>query len=221
MWTANVHRARPATAWPALACVALACAALLVTACSSSASSAGSSAPTAASTPVTSGTQAPPATQSAPATPAVPATGVAAPSPGNGAQTAADTFLAEGQDVNGTALHEPACGNSGCPLSGDSTTILYQMNWTTWSATEAVGTGTYKVDACNPSCAAGPVYPVSAVVTFSQPVKVCSASGTRWFWSRASFRFPNGLPKALQGQNAPQNPWTFTTLVTAAQQSCG
>jgi hypothetical protein len=136
-------------------------------------------------------------------------------------QTAADTFLAEGQDVTGTAWHEPACGTSGCPLSGDSTTILYQMNWTMWSDTEAVGTGTYKVDACNPSCAAGPVYPVPAVVTFSQPVKACSASGARWFWSRASFRFPDGLPKALQGQNAPQNPWTFTTLVAAAQQSCG
>jgi hypothetical protein len=220
MWTTNVHRARPATPWPALACAALACAALLVTACSSSASSAGSSASTAGSTPVTSATQVPPATPAAPATPAVPAASGAAPSPGNGSQTAADTFLAAGQDVNGTALHEPACGNSGCPLSGDSTTILYQMNWTTWSATEAVGTGTYKVDACNPSCAAGPVYPVSAVVTFSQPVKVCSASGTRWFWSRASFRFPDGLPKALQGQDTPQNPWTFTTLVTAAQQSC-
>ena len=86
---------------------------------------------------------------------------------------------------------------------------------------EAVGTGTYQVDACHLSCAAGPVYPVAAVVTFSQPVKACSASGTRWFWSRASFRFPNGLPKALQGQNAPQNPWTFTTLVAAARQSCG
>jgi len=192
MWTTNVHRARPAAAWPALACTALACTAL---ACAVLLVTACSS--------------------------SARATGAAAPSSGSGSQTAADTFLAQGQDVNGTALHEPACGNSGCPLSGDSTTILYQMNWTTWSATEAVGTGTYQVDACNPSCAAGPVYPVAAVVTFSQPVKVCSASGTRWFWSRASFRFPNGLPKALQGQNAPQNPWTFTTLVTAARQSCG
>jgi hypothetical protein len=136
-------------------------------------------------------------------------------------QTAADTFIAEGQDINGTALHEPACGNSGCPLSGDSTTILYQMKWTTWSATDAVGTGTYKVDACNPNCASGPVYPVATVVTFSQPVKVCSSSGTRWFWSRASFSFPEGLPAALQGQSAPQNPWTFTSLIAAAQQSCG
>ena len=134
---------------------------------------------------------------------------------------AAGTFLAEGQDVNGTALYEPACAGSGCPLSGDGTTILYRMRWTTWSATEAVGTGTYKVDACQPSCAAGPVYPVPAVITFSQPVKVCSSPGTRWFWSHASFRFPNGLPKALQGQNGPRDPWTFTALIAAAQQSCG
>jgi len=133
---------------------------------------------------------------------------------------AAGTFLAEGQDVNGTALYEPACAGSGCPLSGDGTTILYRMRWTTWSATEAVGTGTYKVDACQPSCAAGPVYPVPAMMTFSQPVKVCSSSGTRWFSSHVSFSFPDGLPKALQGQNAPQNPWTFTALMAAARQSC-
>jgi hypothetical protein len=65
------------------------------------------------------------------------------------------------------------------------------------------------------------VYPVATVVTFSQPVKVCSSSGTRWFWAHASFTFPNGLPKALQGASAPKNPWTFSTVVTAAQQSCG
>jgi hypothetical protein len=219
MWTTNSHRARPAAAWAGLAC-----AALLVTACSSTASSAASSASATASTPGTPATPAAPATSVS--TPAAPATSAAGSSPGiasasvAASQTAADTFIAEGQDINGTALYKPVCGNSGCPLSGDSTTILYQMTWTRWSATEAVGTGTYKVDACNPNCAAGPVYPVPAVVTFSQPVKVCSPSGTRWFWSHASFSFPDGLPKALQGQNAPQNPWTFTTLIAAAQQSC-
>jgi hypothetical protein len=50
------------------------------------------------------------------------------------------------------------------------------------------------------------VYPVAAVVTLSQPVKVCSPSVTRWVWSHASFAFPDGLPKALQGQNAPRTP---------------
>ena len=136
------------------------------------------------------------------------------------APTGAGTFLAAAQSLNGTLLHEPACGGSSCALSGDSTAFLFQMKWTTWSGSEAVGTGTYKLDDCNPNCAAGHVYSLPAVVTLSQPVKVCSASGTRWVWTHASFTFPKGLPKALQGQNAPQNPWTFSGLVTAAQQTC-
>jgi hypothetical protein len=138
----------------------------------------------------------------------------------SGAQTASKTFLAPGQELNATPLHEPACAGYGCALSGDGTAILYKITWTTWSATEAVGTGTYRLDGCNPSCAAGPIYPVATVVTLSQPVKVCTSSGTHWVFSRASFTFPHGLPKPLQGQNAPTNPWTFTPLITAAQQSC-
>jgi hypothetical protein len=94
------------------------------------------------------------------------------------------------------------------------------MMWSAWSATEAVGTGTYKLDDCNPDCAAGVVSDVATVVTLSQPVKVCSSSGTRWFWSRASFTFPDGLPKSLRGDAAPQNPWTFSSVVAAATQSC-
>ncbi|HEY6296009.1 MAG TPA: hypothetical protein VIX15_10135 [Streptosporangiaceae bacterium] len=176
---------------------AIACLSLLATACGSSGSPAAS---------------APGSTSAAP----TPASSSAAA----GTQTAANTFLAPGQDINATPLHAPACTGYGCSLSGDSTAILYQITWTTWSATKAVGTGTYKLDACNPSCAAGPVDPVPTVVTFSQPVKVCSATGTHWVWSRASFTFPHGLPQAFQGQNAPINPWTFTPLITAAQQSC-
>jgi hypothetical protein len=133
--------------------------------------------------------------------------------------TGASTFLAPGQDIDGTALYRPAC-NSGCPLSGDSTAILDRMSWRTWSATEAVGTGIYKLDACNPNCAAGSVYSVATVVTLSDPVKVCSSSGTRWFWTRASFQFPAGLPKALHGGSAPNNPWVFSAVAAAAQQGC-
>jgi len=133
--------------------------------------------------------------------------------------TGTSTFLAQGQDINSTALHEPGC-LSGCPISGDSTAILSAMKWSVWSATEAVGTGTYKLDDCNPNCAAGVVSDVATVVTLSQPVKACSPAGTRWFWSKASFAFPNGLPKSLQGAAAPQNPWVFSTVVTAASQTC-
>jgi hypothetical protein len=210
----NGSRPRQVAAWASLACLAL-----LLTACSGptphGASAAATNSPGTASTAAAPATSA--ASTSAPATsPGTPATTAG----DSAAATGADTFLATGQDINGTLLHEPACGGFGCALSGDSTTFLANMTWTTWSGTEAVGTGTYKINDCNPNCAAGHVYSVATMVTLSQPVKVCSSSGTHWVWSHASFSFPDGLPTALQGQNAPQNPWTFSALVTAAQQSC-
>jgi hypothetical protein len=128
-------------------------------------------------------------------------------------------YLAGGQDIRGRLRYRPAC-RSGCPLSGDSTAILDTMMWPTWSAAKAVGTGTYELDGCNPDCAAGPVYKVPAVVTLSKPVKVCSSSGIRWVWSRASFRFPHGLPRALRGSSAPLNPWVFSSVSSAARHSC-
>lgn len=212
MGITNAPRPRHVAAWASLAGIAV-----LLTACDSSASSAASSA---SSTPATVST---PGTPSTTATPAGSAGSPSAPasSPGvAGSSSGADVFLAAAQDINGTLLHEPACGGFGCALSGDSTAFLASMTWNTWSGAEAVGTGTYKVNDCNPNCAAGHVYPVATVVTLSQPVKVCSPAGTRRVWSHASFTFPRGLPAALRGQNAPQNPWTFSSLITAAQQSC-
>jgi hypothetical protein len=206
MLITNARRARQVAAWASIAC-----AALLVTACNAEAR------PPAVVTPSAPATQAssPAPAGSSPATP-VPAT-----TPSTAVrQTAASTFLAQGQDINGSLLFMPACNGFGCALSGDSTSFLAKMTWSTWSATEAVGTGTYKVDGCDPDCAAGPIYPVAAVVTLSNPVKVCSASGARWVWTRASFRYPDGLPKALQGSNSPKNPWVFSTVAAAAQQSC-
>ena len=196
-------RPRQIASWAFLACIAV-----LLTACNSSASSAASSP---AGTPGT----------SAPVTgPTVPP-GTPASSPGLAVSpTGASTFLAPAQSLNGTLLHEPACGGSGCALSGDSTAFLSQMKWTTWSGSEAVGTGTYKLDDCNPNCAAGQVYSLATVVTLSQPVKVCSSSGSRWVWTHAFFIFPQGLPQPLTGSNPPQNPWTFSALATAAQQTC-
>ena len=216
----NALRPRQVASWASLACVAV-----LLTACTSSTSSAASSP---AGTVGTTGTVSTPST-SGPLTgptspPSVPATSgpVTGPTtlPSSLAPTGAATFLAAEQSLNGTLLHEPACGGYGCALSGDSTAFLFRMTWTTWSGTEAVGTGTYKLDDCNPDCAGGHVYSVATVVTLSQPVKVCASSGTRWVWSHASFTFPQGLPRALQGPNAPQNPWTFSGLITAAQQTC-
>ncbi len=216
----RARRPRQVASWASLACVAV-----LLTACNSSTSSAASSTSSAASSAT--GTTGPVSTSgtsitasAAPASPtAAASTPTASPSVA-AAPTGASTFLASEQDLNGTLLHEPACDGFGCALSGDSTAFLFHMTWSTWSGSEAVGTGTYKLDDCNPDCAGGHVYSVATVVTLSQPVKVCSSSGTRWIWTHASFTFPQGLPKALRGQNAPQNPWTFSGLITAAQQTC-
>jgi len=194
MLTTNARRARRVAGWAGVVC-----AALMATACNSNGSVAVS-----ASSPATSASHGP-----TPPPSTAPATGA----------TASSTFLAQGQDINGTVLHLPPCP-SGCALSGDSTAFLDKMTWSSWSATEAVGTGTYELDGCDPNCAAGPIYHVPAVVTLSNPVKACSSSGPRWFWTRATFRFPNGLPQALQGDSAPQNPWVFSPVITAAQQSC-
>jgi hypothetical protein len=208
-------RPRQIASWASLACVAL-----LLTACNSSTSSAASSP---AGTPSTSapitGPTAPPSSSSTSA----PITGPTAPpsSPSvAAAPTGAGTFLAAAQSLNGGLLHKPACDGFGCALSGDSTAFLYHMTWPTWSGSVAVGTGTYKLDDCNPNCAGGHVYSVATMVTLSQPVKVCSSSGTRWVWTHAFFIFPQGLPEALRGPNALQNPWTFSGLITAAQQTC-
>jgi hypothetical protein len=210
MLTTYARRARQAGGWAALAC-----AALLVTACSSSSSSAAAASSPASALATSSGST----SSAGSASPGGPASVPASPSASPSVITSATTYLAQAQDINGTVLYRPAC-NSGCPLSGDSTAILDKMTWSTWSATEAVGAGIYKLDGCHPSCAAGPIYSVAAVVTLSNPVKVCSSSETRWFWTRASFKFPSGLPKALQGGSAPENPWVFSSVASAAQQSC-
>jgi len=129
----------------------------------------------------------------------------------------ADVYLAESQDVRGTTAHAPGC-QAGCPLSGDGTTVLWDMTWPTWTGSEAVGTGTEKIDGCDPDCAAGPEYTVKVTVTFSQPARDCALG--EWFWTYATFTWPDGLPPALTGDSAPTNPWDFTQVKAEATQSC-
>jgi len=130
-------------------------------------------------------------------------------------------YLAQGQDIHGKLLFMPACNGFGCALSGDSTTFLSKMTWKSWSETQAVGVGTEKLDGCSPNCAAGHIYSVATVVTLSNPVKACFGSDApHRVWTKVSFKFPHGLPKALRGDSAPQNPWVFSSVITAAKQSC-
>ena len=146
----------------------------------------------------------------APAAPSVTSTAGSVPS-------GADVYLAESQDVRGTTAHAPGC-QAGCPLSGDGTTVLWDMTWPTWTGSQAVGTGTEKIDGCDPNCAAGPEYAVAVTVTFGQPARDCALG--EWFWTYATFTWPDGLPPALTGDSAPTNPWDFTQVKAEATQSC-
>jgi hypothetical protein len=165
----------------------------------------------AASEPITTATAVASASPAqAPATPSVTSTAGSVPS-------GAGVYLAESQDVRGTTAHAPGC-QAGCPLSGDGTTVLWDMTWPTWTGSQAVGTGTEKIDGCDPNCAAGPEYAVAVTVTFSQPARDCALG--EWFWTYATFTWPDGLPSALTGAGAPANPWDFTQVKAEATQSC-
>ena len=72
-----------------------------------------------------------------------------------------------------------------------------------------------------PISAAGRQYKVAVTVTLRDPEPDCTPQGsTLRVWTSASFSWPNGLPKALRGQGAPYNPWTFTALRDQLAISC-
>lgn len=197
---------RRATATAALTCIAA-----LITACGSS--------PGPSAAPTKTVTSAAPAPTGA----TTPAAASSSGPPSDTVQpTGADTFIAQGSQISGAPLYKPACP-SGCPLSGDSTVYLDNMSWSTWTGTEAVGSGIEDLNDCIPNCATGSRHLVPVVVTFSRPVRDCIAqSGTiRWFWSQASFSYPQGLPIILQGNNAVSKLLVFTLLAAEAKQSCG
>ena len=221
---------------PALFVPALPLALVLLAGCSSSSSSAGGTVVTApaahnsqaatvaASQPASAG----PVESTAPSSPATaasaPATAATTPAtaPAAGGSTASaqpQVFLAEGGDVNGTSVYRPACG-SGCGLSGDGTTALWNMTWTSWTSTQAVGAGTEKIDDCNPNCAAGTLHAVAVRVTLSKPVMVCASGKGTWYWTRVAFTWPDGLPAAFSGDNAPTNPFDYDGITAQRAASC-
>lgn len=142
-----------------------------------------------------------------------------APSGPASASAARVVYLAEGGTVGGTIVHASAC-QRGCQLSGDSTTSLWDMTWTTWNSTAATGSGTEKLDDCAPDCAAGTLHAVPVRVTLSRPAMVCVSGTGRWFWTRVSFTWPAGLPAAFSGGNAPLNPFDYPGITAQAAESC-
>ena len=154
------------------------------------------------------------------AAPAAAASSAARAVPAPSAAPGPVVYLAEGGSVGGTVVHAPACA-AGCQLSGDGTTSLWHMTWTTWNSAVAVGAGTEKLDDCTPDCAAGTLHAVPVRVTLSRPAMVCVSGAGRWFWSRVSFTWPSGLPAAFSGGNAPRNPFDYPGITARAAKSCG
>jgi hypothetical protein len=159
---------------------------------------------------------APSASAPASAQAAPPSTAAAASATSAPAQV---VYLAEGGSVGGTSVHAPACG-TGCPLSGDGTTSLWDMTWPKWNSAVAVGQGTEKLDDCTPNCAAGTLHAVRVTVTLSRPVMVCVAGTGKWLWTRVSFTWPGGLPAAFSGGNAPLNPFDYPGITAQSAKSC-
>ena len=188
-----------------------------------SSSSAASSAATpaaassAATTPAASQSASAGSAQSS-APPSAPA-GAGSTSPGQSGQSGPEVFLAEGGDVRGTSVYRPACG-SGCALSGDGTTALWNMTWTSWDSTQADGSGTEKIDDCNPNCAAGTLHSVAVRVALSKPVMVCASGKGAWYWTRVIFTWPNRLPAVFSGGNAPSNPFDYQGITSQQATSC-
>ena len=191
---------------------------------SSSASSPASAAATTAAAAASSAASTPAASQPAstgPVQSSAPA-GAGRTSPGQSGQSGQsgqEVFLAEGGDVRGTTVYRPAC-DAGCPLSGDGTTALWNMTWTAWDSTQADGAGTEKIDDCNPNCAAGTLHAVAVRVALSKPVMVCASAKGTWYWTRVIFTWPNGLPTAFSGGNAPSNPFDYQAIAAQQATSC-
>jgi hypothetical protein len=144
---------------------------------------------------------------------------VSGSSAGAGAPSGQVVYLAESGSVGGTVWHAPAC-KTGCLLSGDDTAALWDMTWSTWDSTMAVGAGTEKLDDCTPNCAAGKLHAVPVVVVLSKPVMACVSGKGTWFWTRASFTWPAGLPAFFTGDNAPANPWDFPDIAARSVTAC-
>ena len=177
-----------------------------------------STAPSASPSAPASAQAAPPSTSAAVSATSSPAQAAPPSTAAAGSATSAQArvvYLAEGGSVGGTSVHAPACG-TGCPLSGDGTTSLWDMTWPTWNSAVAVGQGTEKLDDCTPNCAAGTLHAVRVAVTLSRPVMVCVSGKARWFWTRVSFTWPAGLPAVFSGGNAPSNPFDYAGITAQA-----
>jgi hypothetical protein len=119
--------------------------------------------------------------------------------------TATQGFLA------GFRLYEPPCESAeDCPLAlvPSSTTAapglmaLTSMHWSSWTFSEAIGTGTFVLGATNTS------YSIPVQVTLSQPVQACG----HYYWSRVELASPGGNAPPSGYQDLFSTPLTIGNI---------
>jgi hypothetical protein len=107
----------------------------------------------------------------------------------------------------------PTAGCDAGVICGSATMsyALLHMTWSTWSDTEAVGTGTAEVSALGRS------YSLPVRITFSQPVKDCSY----YYWTEVSFNYPSGIPATVLNNigGGVDGPYMFNGVINDAAQN--
>jgi hypothetical protein len=86
-----------------------------------------------------------------------------------------------------------ACGDAG--LAGT------KLEWDSWGAGSAVGSGTGRVELCEPNCAAGKVARAPMRIVLSKP-KVCPQDGKRHF-TRARYTWTETVPTGPKADAIP------------------
>ena len=79
----------------------------------------------------------------------------------------------------------------------DAGELIQNIRWKSWKAKRAVGTGTYRINDCDPTCAAGEFESYRVRVVLRNPK---NQSGKR-VYSRAVLRFPKGGPDGEKRQS--------------------
>jgi hypothetical protein len=107
-----------------------------------------------------------------------------------------------GQPANDLPLAHFASWNGRDPsviyFSGDSGNIVTALTWS-WTATQAVGRGTWGYESCDPSCAQGTTTPYPAVVTLSGAVRGQFTKGVEQTSGPHGFTEDFTLPNASIG----------------------
>jgi hypothetical protein len=75
----------------------------------------------------------------------------------------------------------------------DGTVKVANLKWTSWSSTQAQASGVYRVNKCNPDCAAGNTKSFPVKITLSRP-KTCPGRKHKAF-GRVSYAFGAKHPR--------------------------